>query len=244
MEHGQTLKVMSYNIHYGIGRDKKYDIHRIIEVIKRERPDVVALQEVDNHLSRTGYENQSKMIADALNMEYFHCVNRRIMGGEFGITTLTRYRVLENSRHELTYKSHFEPRGSLQTDINVNNNSNLHVFNVHLGLNTRERQYQRERLLSHSILLADKLRDPIIVMGDFNDRPISVVHSKLRHYFTDVFQSTGKVDGGTLHWGPLKIRLDYIYISHQLKLVDAYVLKDSLSALASDHFPLVAIVKV
>jgi endonuclease/exonuclease/phosphatase family metal-dependent hydrolase len=44
------LKVLSYNIHYGIGMDSKKDLERIAGVIKRIDPDIVGLQEVHDSL--------------------------------------------------------------------------------------------------------------------------------------------------------------------------------------------------
>ena len=41
------LNVMSYNIHVGVGMDKRQDLARIAEVIKLHRADIVGLQEVD-----------------------------------------------------------------------------------------------------------------------------------------------------------------------------------------------------
>ena len=38
---------MTYNIHVGIGMDKKLDLPRIAAVINHEHPDLVGLQEVD-----------------------------------------------------------------------------------------------------------------------------------------------------------------------------------------------------
>jgi endonuclease/exonuclease/phosphatase family metal-dependent hydrolase len=40
------LKVLSYNIHYGVGMDSKKDLKRIADVINRINPDIVGLQEV------------------------------------------------------------------------------------------------------------------------------------------------------------------------------------------------------
>lgn len=49
-----TLKLMSYNIHHGVGLDERLDFNRIAKVINRKRLDVVALQEVDSVTQRTG----------------------------------------------------------------------------------------------------------------------------------------------------------------------------------------------
>lgn len=40
------LKVLTYNIHYGVGLDGKKDLERIAGVIRRADPDIVGLQEV------------------------------------------------------------------------------------------------------------------------------------------------------------------------------------------------------
>ncbi len=50
----KTLRVMTYNIHIGIGMDKKLDLQRIADVINRERPDLVGLQEVDRGVRSGG----------------------------------------------------------------------------------------------------------------------------------------------------------------------------------------------
>ena len=44
------IKVMSYNIHYGIGMDKKYDLERIAKVITAQDPDIVGLQEIGDSI--------------------------------------------------------------------------------------------------------------------------------------------------------------------------------------------------
>ncbi|WP_411030528.1 endonuclease/exonuclease/phosphatase family protein [Spongiimicrobium sp. 3-5] len=44
------IKILSYNIHYGVGMDAKKDLERIAEVINRFDPDIVGLQEVSDSL--------------------------------------------------------------------------------------------------------------------------------------------------------------------------------------------------
>ena len=41
-----AIRVLSYNIHYGIGTDGKKDLARIADIINRTKPDLVGLQEV------------------------------------------------------------------------------------------------------------------------------------------------------------------------------------------------------
>ena len=42
----KQIKVISYNIHYGIGMDEKVDLARIAKVISDQNPDIVGLQEI------------------------------------------------------------------------------------------------------------------------------------------------------------------------------------------------------
>ena len=51
------MRILSYNIHKGIGgRDRRYRLERVLEVIAREEPDVVCLQEVDRHVRRSRFD--------------------------------------------------------------------------------------------------------------------------------------------------------------------------------------------
>lgn len=243
----QRLKIMTYNIHYGIGRDRCYRLDRVIDVIKSENPDIVALQEVDKNLPRSEFDDQPKIIADALNMHFHSCVNLCIGNGEFGLATLSRFPIQESQRHDLSFcprvKLRFRPRGTLRSDI-VLKSSCLHLFNLHLGLGVRERVHQRRKLLSESILLDRRLKHPVAILGDFNDRPISVVHSGLRDHFSDAFKLSGGKDDATFYWGPLKLKLDHIYLSDQLRPVETYVVNTPLSRIASDHIPLISKVEL
>src|SRR2546426_6462595 len=46
------VRVMTYNIHVGVGMDKRMDLQRIADVIKQEHSDLVGLQEVDRGVKR------------------------------------------------------------------------------------------------------------------------------------------------------------------------------------------------
>ena len=61
-----TMRLLSYNIHKGIGgRDRRYRLERVIQVIQDEDPDLICLQEVDRHLSRSRHDDQPKKLAEA-----------------------------------------------------------------------------------------------------------------------------------------------------------------------------------
>ena len=62
------MRLLTYNIHKGIGgRDRRYDLSRIIEVIEEENPDLICLQEVDHGVRRSRFHDQPQLLAKHFN---------------------------------------------------------------------------------------------------------------------------------------------------------------------------------
>ena len=62
------MRVVSWNIHWGCGKDGRIRIHAMIDVLRRLNPDVICLQEVAaNHpeLEGSASANQFKQLAGA-----------------------------------------------------------------------------------------------------------------------------------------------------------------------------------
>ena len=84
----QSLRVMTYNI-----RAADYGLNGIIATLQEAKADIIALQEVDKLVRRTGRKDQPKEIARILGM---NCVFRKhfsYQGGEFGLALLSRYKI-------------------------------------------------------------------------------------------------------------------------------------------------------
>ena len=63
------MKLVTYNIQYGRGRDGKFDLPRIADDIAGA--DVVALQEVERFWRRSGFVDQPAMLAELLGMPHW-----------------------------------------------------------------------------------------------------------------------------------------------------------------------------
>jgi endonuclease/exonuclease/phosphatase family metal-dependent hydrolase len=234
---------MTYNVHAGVGVDRQYDLGRIRRVLDVERPHVAALQEIECGSRRTSFDDQSDLLARDLALSSSFCATRRAGEGAFGLAVLSAFPVLHQQQYDLSYGRR-EPRFCFRVDLEVEPGAVLHVFNCHLGLTTRERAFQRKQMVSDLILLSKDLRHPVVLMGDFNDRPIPVVHPTLRKHLTDVFTACGKRGGPTFKAGPIRLRLDHIYVSDGIRVMDCGVRNDALARVASDHRPVVASVEV
>ena len=240
----RRLTFMTYNIHSGVGVDKRYDLGRIRRVLNDERPHVVALQELECRSVRTSFDDQSHILANDLDLTSCFCATRPAGEGSFGIAVLSAFPVVHQQQYDLSYQTDREPRYCLRVDLETEPGAVLHVFNCHLGLGARERTFQRKQMVSDAILLSKELHHPVVLMGDFNDSPISVVHRNLRRHFTDAFTAAGKHWGPTFRAGPIPFRLDRIYLSAEIRLLDCWVRNDKLTRVASDHRPVIASVEV
>lgn len=83
------FSIMTYNVHSCLGKDRRSHPHRVGEVIMMYKPDIVALQEIDVDMDRSGKVHQARIIADYLNMAYhFHPV-LFIKEGQYGNAILS-----------------------------------------------------------------------------------------------------------------------------------------------------------
>lgn len=232
------LRAMTYNIHSGFGRDG-YDLHTIVRAIEHEQPDLVALQEVDFGLWRTGYVNQAQWLAAHLGMHAIMGGTRR--KGRYGNALLARWPTTFVKNHNLTVWS--QPgRACLEVHLTTPKGM-LRCYVTHLGLLPHERMVQVKRL-TRDIIATNGGHEPTLLMGDFNTLSRSRVSRHLRSRFTDVFQTVGNGQSATfqVHAQLRGVRFDYIY-ADSLTPIASHVAVTPWSAKGSDHLPVVAVLR-
>lgn len=224
-----TIKVMTYNIHRGINREKMLDLDGIVETIRSSGAEVVALQEVERFSIRTRFQDQIGYIAEKLSMGYVFGKSLNILNGEYGNAILSIYPIEEYEVKALS--SSGEQRTILKARLNVNG-GRLSLYNTHLGLNQSERDIQLEEILEY--ISADK---DFILVGDFNT---SV--DKLQAINGKCYDSAGQASSSgsiTFEDEGLRERIDYIFTSKSFETIEYEVPVSH----ASDHYPVVSVVK-
>ncbi|MHB8111057.1 MAG: endonuclease/exonuclease/phosphatase family protein [Syntrophorhabdaceae bacterium] len=238
---------MTYNTHSSVGTDRVTSPSRIADVIMEYAPDIVALQELDIGLDRTGSVDQAQFIADRIRMDYHFHPSLFIEEGQYGNAVLTHFpmRVVKASLLPgLPGRTKRDKRGALWVDIDIGNRI-VQVVAVHMGLNRSERLAQAMELAGSEWLTSDRCRDPVILCGDLNSFPSSRVHRIIRTCMKDAHACT--CTGTPQATWPGKYpfaRLDYIYVSEGISILDCSVLKSPLIRRASDHLPLMARLRV
>jgi endonuclease/exonuclease/phosphatase family metal-dependent hydrolase len=228
--------VASYNIHRGVGLDRRLDLDRIAAVITEVGPDVVGLQEVIREPG-VAHADQAAYLAAELGMELVMGVTRPHGDGTFGNAVLTRLPVLGVATCDLSHGGR-EPRGCVRVDLGVNGQM-LHVFNCHFGLGLRERR-QQLRVLAGFIRGAATLAGPRVLMGDFNEWHRGPVTRELRLEFSSPMRRMRRTHPAVF---PL-FRLDRIYWDVELEGEAFHAHRSRLARVASDHLPVLARLRV
>ena len=84
------LRVMTWNIHGGVGPDRRCDLSRVVALVRRHEPDIVALQEIDSR-RLPGKQDAFLHLADALGGN--RSESRLIVApdGDYGHAVISRW---------------------------------------------------------------------------------------------------------------------------------------------------------
>jgi endonuclease/exonuclease/phosphatase family metal-dependent hydrolase len=227
----RPLIVASYNIHRGVGLDRRRDLDRIAEVIGEIEPDIIGLQEVIREHGED-HADQAAYLASRLGMVLVMGRTRTHGAGIYGNAVLTRLAVVGAERCDLS-RGDREPRGCLRVDLAVDGTA-LHVFNCHFGLAFRERREQVSLL--GEFIRTRSLAGPRVLMGDFNEWHRGPVTRSLRLEFSSPMRRMRRTHPSMF---PL-FKLDRIYWDVELQGEEFHVHRSRRSRVASDHLPVVA----
>ena len=165
----RDLRILAYNIKHGRGNDGKVDLERTAAVIRQIAPDVVALQEVDAGVERSGNVDEARELAKLTGLEH-HAFGKFFdyQGGAYGMAILSRFPLRDVTNLRLPPGA--EPRTSLVATVAAA--TPFRLANVHFYRTEQERLAQAKTLLEH---LNAKPDLPTFVAGDFNSTPDSSV---------------------------------------------------------------------
>jgi len=158
------LKLVTYNIQYGLGKDERYDLRRVAAEVASA--DIIALQEVERHWQRSGDVDAPAVLASCLPEHHWvyganldmdascrdaagRLVNRR---RQFGTMILSRLPLVSSRNHLLpkyaTLTQHSIQQGALEGVVITPRAGPVRLYSLHLShLAAGTRLPQVERLL-------------------------------------------------------------------------------------------------
>jgi endonuclease/exonuclease/phosphatase family metal-dependent hydrolase len=221
LERRRAIRVMTWNIHGALGRNPRFDLQKVVALILRADPDVVALQEVDSR--RDIGIDPFVMLQDALGHYGIGAKSIITADGAYGQMLMSRWPLQDSEVRDISY-GEFEPRRAIRACLETAQGP-LHVAATHLGLSIHERRRQARVLLD---MIAD--RAPFVLLGDFNDWfwPGSV-RGILARVLPDRSRHRTFPSGSPL------LRLDRIYCRPRGILIQTWT--DPEARRISDHLP-------
>ena len=258
-----TFKVMSYNLrlfNYFEIPKKADSENKILQYVKTVKPDIVCFQE----FFITGNPNEKEQeIIKVLGGKYYS--HTKLLGRRknqyYGIATYSRFPIIGKGEIRHPGSSSL----SIYSDIVIEKDT-FRIFNNHLqsfrlrkmerslieDLVSEDNQTMGEiKTLSLSLkqgfvrrsLQAQVVKSyinrspyPVIVLGDFNDTPVSYAYTKIRKGLNDAFVKSGYGAGFTYRGNYPPNRIDYILYDNNLVSTEFDILKVKYS----DHYPIVA----
>lgn len=212
---GKTLRVGTFNIHGGTGRDGKFDLGRTTESLRRL--DLIGLNEV--HRPGINGVSQAETLGANLKLNWLFAPTETCWRGEhFGSAFLTRHEVTHWQRIPLENRTANGFRNMVFVSLPLEKGT-LSVIITHA-----DRTSDREHQLRSLFTLFASLEEPALLLGDLNTRrhdPL-LAPSLDSGAWTDCLGSILKDDPGN--------RIDWI-LARGVKPIDAGLINNG----ASDH---------
>jgi endonuclease/exonuclease/phosphatase family metal-dependent hydrolase len=236
----KTIKVMTYNIHHcnPPSAGEKIDVAAIARVINDQKPDFVALQEVDVNTQRSGKGlNQAKELARLTGMNFFFSKAIDHQGGDYGVAVLSRYAILDSTRFTLPVDSVIkgETRTIAAITVEISKGKKIIFASTHLDLKEQNRLTQAELIVKYF----EKSGLPMILGGDFN----ALAESKVIQYLDQSFTRSCRACAFTIPVGVPTRTIDFVMYKKDgtFESISTRVIDEKY---ASDHLPVVAELKI
>jgi endonuclease/exonuclease/phosphatase family metal-dependent hydrolase len=158
----QTIRLLTWNIHGAFGRNPRFNLERVITLIRRWQPDLIALQEVDSRRKLPGGD-PFHLLQDALGKHGVHARSIVTDDGHYGQMLISCCPIRHSDVLDISAPER-EPRRAIRAEIDTPAGP-VRVVATHLGLSIGERRGQARQLIE----LAGAPDMTTIVLGDFND---------------------------------------------------------------------------
>ena len=238
-----SLRILCYNIHYGQGNDGVYDIPRLAAVINRLKPDLVALQEVDVGVERSGRLHEARQLGELTGMAVRYGPTQHYQGGLYGNAVLTRLPILDVLIQPLPYTESTPerttyPRGAIAVTVQGPDRQPLRFISTHFQHNVEADRVAEAQAINR-LFAGDADSLPTILAGDMNATPDAEPVTSLQQRWTDAIDDPAAPSAPS---SAPRSRIDYIFFRPQkrFRVVETRVVDEPV---ASDHCPVFAVLE-
>lgn len=257
-EYRADLSVISYNVN-GFGKKPHFDtelLKQFAEAFNNSDADIIFFQE----------GTWANTLADPLKTKYPYQEYTKTNGEYSVLGTFSKYPISSMEIIDTTSHNTCAVVKIILAEGDTLNVVNCHLVSLGIskgyneGLSETNKKYHLKQAETQGLILQimsaaatraeqvdriaaylEKNKDAnIILLGDFNDTPISYAHQKFSNYLSDCFRRSGNGIGRTYSDYCLPLRIDHLFCSKQWIPISCRI-KNEIHL--SDHFPLICTFK-
>jgi endonuclease/exonuclease/phosphatase family metal-dependent hydrolase len=257
------IKLMTYNVHAFTWHEDTAVMAKILNIIRRQKPDILCMQEYYMH------PKKHKRILNFLRREmklnnYYEYVTDMLPGSnKVGMAIFSKYPFHNFS----AIRFNASANGAFFADMEIGSDT-VRLINAHFqSVSLSEREYAlpgkkvdgdtlevpRGRLIrislnklrqafrkrSYQVQLVKNVADSspykVILCGDFNDVPTSYLYSQLTQDLEDTYLKTNGGTGATFAGNIPGLRIDYILADPEIEVFKTEIIEEK----AGDHYPVI-----
>jgi endonuclease/exonuclease/phosphatase family metal-dependent hydrolase len=195
-----TFRVMTYNIHQGFNAGQVPSLDNIVDVISRESPDVLLLQEVVRGWMIDDQHDALSVIAERLGMPYVFSPN---IGDLYGNAILSRFPMTDVKRVHFAAQPSLrhQPRGAVGVRI-----GDVLIVTTHLDEIADSSSIRQEQV--RTILREWDGERVAIIAGDMNAEPGDL---EMQFFSEAGYGDLAEPAGSTTTMSDPQKRIDYIW---------------------------------
>ncbi len=244
-----TLRLATYNVHRCRGVGGRRDVTaQVRDICMKLDADLLALQELDAPESDDDLEaeHNARDLAVALGMQLLFCRTLRRGVGTYGHALLSRHPLALVKAETLpAARPGHEPRGAIWARATLKSGTPVNIVSTHLGTHRSDRLLQTRELCGPSWLGHPERLGPTVLCGDLNAVAGGHTHRTLSAHLRDAQrQLNGQTPQATFPAVLPLLRIDHVFVSDQIRVRNAQVLRSWQARSASDHLPLVVDLEV
>jgi len=226
-----AVRVMTYNLHNGFNTRGELDLEALAARIEENEADVVALQEISRGWLISGSTDMLSWLSQRLDMPY---VSGPTAGPLWGNAILSKFTITDYGNHEIPSDDLCIKRGFTTATIDTGS-IDLQIIATHLHHVEKDSTIRQMQV---PVILDYWHNTPnTIILGDFNAQP-DAPEIKMFYQAGLLDSMVNQPEALTFHSADLYERIDYIWLSPDILLVESYIPFSQ----ASDHLAVVAVI--
>ncbi len=232
------VTVLTYNIYHGEDAHGGSNLDAVAKVINRLKPDLVALQEVDNKTTRAKGLDLTAELSRRTGMQGVFGKAMDFAGGGYGEAVLSRLPILSQKTHTLPHTPNAEPRAALEIQVQLPGGDRMAFVGTHLDHLREQKNRSMQVTRINDLYAACEL--PVLLAGDLNAIPGSDTMRLLEQQWQDADQV---LQQPTFPAVKPRRKIDYVLYrpGARWKPIETRVIDERV---ASDHCPVLAVLEL